>query len=112
MLGGVTAPAALAQAAKVIPTLPKQYAQWLSAWESGTWVYQAGECVDVYWGCFKSQNSYNAGELPCYPLPLNEEVATANKVVVDALGEGRSIFVRTPSVIRLACPTAPAQPSS
>lgn len=53
---------------------------------------QAGECVDVYWGCFKSQNSYNAGEFSRYPLPLSEEVAIANKVVVDALGEGRSIF--------------------
>lgn len=29
LLGGVTAPAALAQATKVIPALPKQYAQWL-----------------------------------------------------------------------------------
>ncbi|MGC4028457.1 MAG: hypothetical protein QM696_06275 [Steroidobacteraceae bacterium] len=92
LLGSLMASAVPAQATKVIPTIPKQYAQWLSAWETGTWQVMYGGCVDVYWGCFKSQNSYNAGELPRWPLPLNAEAAAANKVVVDALGQGKSLF--------------------
>ncbi|MGC4028459.1 MAG: hypothetical protein QM696_06285 [Steroidobacteraceae bacterium] len=87
------APAVLAQATKVIPSIPAQYAAWLPAWETGTWenVFPEG-CYWGYWGCFKDQDSYNAGVPPRYPLPLNQEAEAANHRVVEALGQGRAIF--------------------
>jgi len=89
----LSAGAAHAQAIKTIPTIPSRYADDLAAWETGIWSrYVPPDCLAAYWGCFESQEAYNAGESPKLAIPLNADAAAANQVIVDSLGEGKPLF--------------------
>ncbi|AKR56891.1 hypothetical protein XM25_14040 [Devosia sp. H5989] len=84
---------AAAAASKSIPYIPEKFADMVADWETGTWqVKEPDGCFWAYWGCFASQETYNAGVPAKFPLPLNAEAAAENAKVVAALGEGKSIF--------------------
>ncbi len=73
--------------------VPETVAPLLADWVQGTWAFQTAEgCFNAYYSCYESQEAYNAGIEPKYPLPLNEEARAYHNEVVKALGEGRSIF--------------------
>lgn len=73
--------------------VPEKVAALLPDWVVGTWAFQTPEgCFSAYYSCYESQEAYNAGVEPNFPLPLNEEARAFHNEVVAALGEGRSIF--------------------
>lgn len=98
LLTGTQLGTAHAQATKTIPSIPQKFASLLDEWETGIWKFayateeENRECTRLYWGCYASQESYNAGIPPRWPFPLTPEAEAENREIVAALGEGRSIF--------------------
>lgn len=79
--------------AQTVQPVPEKVAGLMSDWVQGTWgVAPVEGCFSFYFGCYESQEAYNAGVEPKHPLPLNEEARAFHDEVVKALGEGRSIF--------------------
>lgn len=86
---------AMAQVALEVKALevPAEVAPLMQEWTVGTWSVDRVEgCFWAYFSCYETQETYNAGIEPKYPLPLNEEARAFHDKVVAALGEGRSIF--------------------
>lgn len=89
---------AWSQATKSVPTVPARYAPWLEDWETGSWAFgyateeETRECSRLYWGCYKGQNEYNAGQIGRWPFALNEEAAAFDRKVRTLLSQGVSFF--------------------
>ncbi|MGC4029890.1 MAG: hypothetical protein QM696_13580 [Steroidobacteraceae bacterium] len=81
-----------AAATKAVGYIPKKFEAFLSDWETGMWRTKQEGCFGAYWSCYKSQDSYNAGEAPKWPLPLTAEARAFHDKVVKNLQEGRSIY--------------------
>jgi len=93
LLTAVPASNAFAQSGGTPEELPPAFAEVMGDWTVGTWRFVHPEgCFSAYWGCYESQEAYNAGVEPRNPFPLNAEARAFNDEVVRNLGEGRSIF--------------------
>ncbi|AEQ50187.1 hypothetical protein [Pelagibacterium halotolerans] len=84
---------ALAQSDRALEAVPEAFAEVLPQWVEGTWGFVHPEgCFRFYWGCYGSQEDYNAGIEPKNPFPLTEEARAFHEEVIANLNEGRSIF--------------------
>ncbi|MGC4029588.1 MAG: hypothetical protein QM696_11985 [Steroidobacteraceae bacterium] len=91
-LGLGTVGLAEAAATKAVGHIPKKFEAFLSDWETGMWRVKQEGCFVFYWSCYQSQNSYNAGVEPKWPLPFTPAARAFHDKVIKSLQEGNSIY--------------------